>query len=316
MSYYSHLTIEERECLMLSRERGERIRQIARKLGRATSTISRELCRNPGPYRASAAQKQYHRNRRRCVRRAVLADRDLHKLVHFLLGYLWWSPEHISERLREEYTAQISTSTIYRGLDNGLLQDTLRYYLRIKYKKIGKAKDRKRFCFQRSISLRPESANLRAEPGHWEGDTVRGSKENDAVVTLVDRYSRFLLCEKVPNRESGMARLAVVKLLKQARLPVRSVTFDQATEFAESLEMEQELGVGVYFAHPHSPCEQPTNENINGLIRQFIPKRSKVSALPDDDIWAIVAKLNFRPRKCLGWKTPYEDAFKEVLHLT
>lgn len=316
MSCYIHLTIEERECLMLSHERGESIRQIAKKLGRAPSTISRELRRNPGPYRASAAQKQYHRNRRRCVRRAVLADRELHRLVHFLLGYLWWSPEQISNRLREENTAQISTSTIYRGLDNGLLQDTLRYYLRIKYKKIGKTKDCKRICFQRSISLRPESANLRAEPGHWEGDTVRGSKESDAVVTLVDRYSRFLLCEKVPNRESDTVRRAVVKLLKQARLPVRSVTFDQGTEFSESLEMEQELGVGIYFAHPHAPWERPTNENINGLIRQFIPKRSKVSALTDDDIWAIVAKLNFRPRKCLGWKTPYEVAFGEVLHLT
>lgn len=316
MSCYNHLTIEERECLMLSRERGESIRQIAKKLGRAPSTVSRELRRNPGPYRASAAQKQYRCNRRRCVRRTVLADRELHKLVHFLLGYLWWSPEQVSNRLREENTAQISTSTIYRGLDNGLLQNTLRYYLRIKYKKIGKAKDCKRICFQRSISLRPEAANLRAEPGHWEGDTVRGSKENDAVVTLVDRYSRFLLCEKVPNRESDTVRRAVVKLLKQARLPVRSVTFDQGTEFAENLEMERELGISVYFAHPHSPWERPTNENINGLIRQFIPKRSKVSVLTDDDIWAIVAKLNFRPRKCLGWKTPYEVAFNEVLHLT
>ena len=257
MSCYSHLTIEERECLMLSLEKGQSIRQIAKKLGRAPSTISRELRRTPGPYRASVAQKQYHRNRSRCKRRAILEDRELHKLVRFLLGYLWWSPEQISNRLKEENTAQISTSTIYRGLDNGLLQDTLRYYLRIKYKKIGKAKDCKRICFQRSISLRPESADMRSEHGHWEGDTVRGSRENDAVVTLVDRYSRFLLCEKVPNRESGTVRRAVVKLLKQSRLPVHSVTFDQGTEFAESLEMEQELGVGVYFAHPMPPGSVP-----------------------------------------------------------
>ena len=127
MSCYSHLTIEERECLMLSHERGESIRQIAKRLGRAPSTVSRELRRNPGPYRAAAAQKRYQCNRKRCVRRAILSDRDLHKLVHFLLGYLWWSPEQVSNRLREENTAQISTSTIYRGLDNGLLQDTLRY---------------------------------------------------------------------------------------------------------------------------------------------------------------------------------------------
>lgn len=316
MSCYSHLTMEERESLMLFRESGESIRQIAKKLGRAPSTISRELRRNPAPYRAAAAHKHYKSNRQRSVRRAVLADRELHKLVHFLLGYLWWSPEQISYRLKEEGTAQISTSTIYRALDNGLLQDTLRYYLRIKYKKIGKAKGNNRICFEKSISMRPEAADQRTEPGHWEGDTVRSSKEQNAVVTLVDRHSRFLLCEKVPNRESDTVRKAVVKLLKQSRLPVRSVTFDQGTEFAESKQMEDELGVGVYFAHPHSPWERPTNENINGLIRQFIPKKSKISALTEDEIWSIVAKLNFRPRKCLGWKTPYEVAFKEVLRLT
>ena len=141
MSCYSHLTIEERECLMLSHERGESIRQIARKLGRAPSTISRELRRNTGPYRAVSAQKNYKRRRKACVRSKVLHNPELHKMVHFLLGYLWWFPEQISNRFREEGTAKISTSTIYRALDNGDLQDTLRYYLRIKYHKHGKTKN-------------------------------------------------------------------------------------------------------------------------------------------------------------------------------
>ena len=316
MSCYKHLTIEERESLMLSRERGESIRQIAKKLGRAPSTISRELHRNPGTYRAVAAQKNYQQRRKACVRHRILLNRELHRMVHFLLGYLWWSPEQISNRFREEGTAEISTSTIYRALENGDLQDTLRYYLRIKYHKLGKNKEPSKLCFQKTISLRPEAAALRSEPGHWEGDTIRGSCETDSLVTLVDRYSRILLCERVPNRESGTVRRAVVRLLTRSRLLVRSVTFDQGTEFAESVQMEKDLGIDVFYAHPRSPWERPTNENTNGLIRQFVPKRSKVSALTEEDISRFIAVLNFRPRKCLGWKTPYEVAFNEVLHLT
>lgn len=112
MSWYSHLILEERESLMLSRERGESIRQIAKKLGCAPSTISRELRRNPGTYRAISARKNYQQRRKACVRRRVLHDLELHKMVHFLLGYFWWSPEQISNRFREEGTAEISTSTI------------------------------------------------------------------------------------------------------------------------------------------------------------------------------------------------------------
>ena len=316
MSCYHHLSIEERESLMLFLEQGKSIRQIANELKRAPSTISREVRRNPEPYRASAAQKRYKANREHCIRRTILSDRELHKLVHFLLGYFWWSPEQISNRLREEGTAQISTSTIYRALENGSLQDTLRYYLRIKYHKLGKSKKQNKLCFQKSISLRSDQANQRIEAGHWEGDTIRGSHETASLVTLVDRHSRFLLCAKVPNKESGTVRSAVVQLLTQSKLPVRSVTFDQGSEFAESKEMEDDLCTDVYFAHPRSPWERPTNENTNGLIRQFVPKRSKISALTEKDIAAFVAKLNFRPRKCLGWKTPYEVAFGDVLRLT
>lgn len=316
MSCYNHLTIEERESLMLFREQGLSVRKIAKKLGRAPSTVSRELRRNPNPYRAVAAQKQYQKRRKLSVRQRVLRNPELHKMVHFLLGYLWWSPEQIANRLREEGTAHISTSTIYRALENGDLQDTLRYYLRIKYHKLGKNKEPNKRCFQKTIDLRSEAAALRAEPGHWEGDTIRGSCETDSLVTLVDRYSRMLLCLKVPNKESGTVRKAVVQLLTRSKLPVRSVTFDQGTEFSESEAMEKELGVDVYYAHPRSPWERPTNENTNGLIRQFVPKRSKVSALAEEDVDRFVATLNFRPRKCLGWKTPYEVAFQQVLRLT
>lgn len=259
MSCYSHLTIKERESLMLFREKGKSIREIARELGRAPSTISRELRRNEEVYRASTAQMRYHEVRRRCRRHRILQTRELHTLVYFLLSRLYWSPEQISHRLALEGSWSISTSTIYRALETGELQNTLRYYLRIKYKKLGKNKEPHKVCFQKSIDLRPR---------------------------------------------------------QHPRLPVKSITFDQGSEFTEGEAIERALNTEVFFAHPHSPWERPTNENTNGLIRQFVPKRSKVSSLSDSDVDAIVSKLNFRPRKCLGWKTPYEVAYDQLLHLT
>lgn len=316
MRSYHHLTAEERESLMLFQNQGQSIRQIARQLGRSPSTISRELRRNVTPYRATRAQAHYQQSRKNSRRHRILEDRELHKLVHFLLGTLFWSPEQIAARLQIEGTANISASTIYRALDNGLLQDTLRFYLRIKYKKIGKAKKKNRSCYEKSISLRPVEAALRCEDGHLEGDLILSSREKDALVTLVDRKSRYPLCMKIPNKEAITVRDAVIQMLQTARIPVKSITFDRGTEFSEAKAMEQALGIPVYFAHPHAPWERPTSENTNGLIRQFIPKRRKISELTDEDISRIQTLLVFRPRKCLAWRTPYECAFEKVLHFT
>ena len=318
MSCYQHLTIEERESLMLLWEKGCSIRQIARELHRSPSTISRELRRNnPKRYRASEAEKRYRQKRKRCVRKRILGNTGLLKMIAFLLGSLVWSPTQIAKRMEEECGAHIlSANTIYRALDNGPLRKTLRYYLRIKYKKLGKNSKRNKKCFANSITNRPQAADLRLEDGHWEGDTIHSSREREALVTLVDRRTRFLLCCKVPNLESSTVTEAIVKLLRESGLPVRSLTLDQGTEFVEGEKIAQQLGIGVYFAHPHSPWERPTNENTNGLLRQFFPKRSRFSLITDDEVQRYTALLNFRPRACLGWLTPYEVAFHQVLHLT
>lgn len=316
MRSYHHLTAEERESLMLFQHQGQSIRQIAKQLGRSPSTISRELQRNLTPYRASSAQARYHYNRRKSRRHFILEDHELHKLVHFLLGTLFWSPEQIAARLRIEGGANISASTIYRALDNGQLQDTLRFYLRFKYKKIGKASKKQRSCFEKSISMRPVEAELRSEDGHLEGDLILSNCEKDALVTFVDRKSRYPLCMRIPNKEAATVRDAVITMLKEAGIPVKSITFDRGSEFSDAKEIEQALGVPVFFAHPHAPWERPTSENTNGLIRQFIPKRSKISKLTNEDIRTIQALLVFRPRKCLAWRTPYECVFKIVLHFT
>ena len=315
MSCYHHLTIAEREKLYTFLHLGYSLRKVASLLGRSPSTISRELKRNPDCLPCEA-QSRYLQRRKRCVRKSVLADPQLHADVHFWLGYMFWSPEQISNRLKHEGKHLISTATIYRALDNGLLQDTLRYYLRFKYKTHGKSKKPVRKCFARSIEQRPDTANNRTEIGHWEGDTIVSRKSKTVIATLVDRKSRYLTAGKVPSKEATEVRQVVVRLLKQTKLPVKSVTFDQGTEFAESAAMEKDLSAPIFYSHPHSPWERPTNENTNGLLRQFIPKHRDLGDVTDEDLSRIVSLMNLRPRKCINWLTPFEAFSQQVLRLT
>lgn len=315
MSCYHHLTIEEREMLYGFYQKGLSLRKISSILNRSPSTLSRELKRNPD-YLPCKAQEQYHLRRKRCVRKYILSDPELHADIHFWLGYLYWSPEQIAGRLKQEGRSRVSASTIYRALDNGLLQDTLRYYLRFKYKSLGKSKKPVRRCFSRGIEELPREAVERSELGHWEGDTVVSRKSKAVIVTLVDRKSRYLAAGKVRCKEASEVRRVVVELLRKENKAVRSIIFDRGTEFAEGQMMEQDLNTFVYFTHPHAPWERPTNENTNGLLRQFIPKHRDLGQLTDNDLARFVSLLNFRPRKCLGWLTPFEAFSHQVLHFT
>ena len=315
MSCYHHLTIEEREKLYLFENQGMSVRQIALLLHRSPSTISRELKRNAGLLPCQA-QRAYQKRRRNCVRKSILSDRELCDQVRFLLGHLFWSPEQIANRLKYEQGHRVSTSTIYRALDRGLLRDTLRVYLRIKYKKIGQASKRNKACFRRSISERPQEANERTRIGDFEADTIVGSKGPAAIVTATDRRSRFLLAGKVEQMDATTVREKLVSMLKSTGKKIETVTLDQGSEFVQSQQMEQDLGVSVYFAHPHSPWEKPTVENTNGLLRQFVPKRHSLNDVSEADLSTFCALLNLRPRKCLGWLTPYEAFFFHVLHFT
>jgi IS30 family transposase len=233
--------------------------------------------------------------------------------VQFCLSYLYWSPQQIENRLRLEGKPTVSFSTIYRALDEGRLRDTLRYYLRRKYKALGKAKKTIRRCFQQSIGQRPPEANERSEPGHWEGDTIYLSKEKKYLVTLVDRCSRYLRTGVVSTLESAEVCEVVCQLLEGAPA-VKSITLDRGTEFSGMSETK--YADLVYFAHAGSPWERGTNENTNGLLRQFYPKRIGDSPFSSADAVRINALLNFRPRACLQWRSPYEVASSNVLHFT
>ena len=315
MSCYHHLTIEERESLLILKIQGHSVREMARRLGRSPSTISRELRRNPPDYSPSHAQRSYCRNRRACVRKSRLSDQSLNLTVRFFLTYLYWSPEQICERLRlEARHCVVGMSTIYRALDNGLLRDTVRYYLRRKYNKLGKNKKKHRKCFQKLITQRPPEAAARSRLGDWEGDTILGHNEKARLVTLVDRKTRYTLIGKVSSGEAAAVNEVIISLLQGHE--ARTITFDQGTEFAFAPQLEGKICDGIYFAHPRSPWERPTNENTNGLLRQFVPKRSHIDTLTDDDVRRFAANLNFRPRKCLDWICPFESFFAQVLRFT
>lgn len=320
MSCYHHLTILEREQILKYDCLGYSMRRICKELNRNVSTISRELKRNKTKkgYSPNTAQRQYCQRRKRCKRKMVLLQcPELRQMVHFCLASLWWSPEQVANRFQSEaYTYQISTSTIYRALENGCLRACTAYSLRIKKKKIGKAK-KPRYTKFNSIHQRPEQANSRSELGHFEGDLVIVRKQKKAIFTCVDRCSRYLLADVLIDTDAPSALSSAQNIF--AALPTekrKTITLDRGCEFAAMPLLEDTLGICAYYCDPHSPQQKGTNENMNGLLRQFYPKRSITFPLDKETLSHFVALLNLRPRKCLGWKTPYEVFQNTVLHFT
>lgn len=337
MRHYTHLSIEEREKLYLRRGQGAKLREIARELGRSVSTISRELKRNERPrhpYSPSQAQKRYEKRRKACGRKHILCEAEKREYIRRFIQEDHWSPEQISNRLKlESAEVQISYAAIYRAIKAGIFDENKRaasrnkkkafaYHLRRKGKKQRRQRDRKRqgshFCDADRICDRPPEADDRSELGHFEADTVVGKRGGECLLSLVDRKSRFTLAVKLPNVTAEATRDAMTALL--GALPedkVKSVTPDRGTEFTLYREISKTLrGLPFYFADPHSPWQRGTNENTNGLIREFIPKGTDLAHVPADDVAHLVALLNLRPRKCLDWRSPLEIFFNILLHLT
>ena len=336
MCHYKHLTIEERENLYLLKGQQQSIRSIARILGRSPSTISRELKRGHSghrPYRPSVAQYRYEERRKNCGRKSSLLAPACKELVRRLITEQQWSPEEIAARLKHEGNPiQVSYGAIYRAIHAGLfdgpkedghLRKANRFSTKLrrkgkKYRRRGAVNKQSQFAIQHHLKDRPDEANNRSVIGHFEGDTVAGKRGSDSLLTLTDRCSRFTLAAKVPNRESETVRDKIIALLSQ--LPdgiAKSVTPDRGREFARYQEVTNKLPqVTFYFPPPYSPWERGTNENTNGLLREYFPKHQDIAPASEIAVLEAVEKLNTRPRKCLGWKTPYEVFFDCVLHLT
>lgn len=325
MCQYTHLTPAEREYILKSLSENKSITTIAVELDRDKSTISRELARNSGPngYSAYAAQEKYTNRRRASRPELKLSNPKIHAYVSDQFHNHQWSPQQISERAKHENSdIKISTSTIYRGIYSGQLdrpEDKCLCHRKLRHR--GKTRhtrnhQEKRGKIQISNELcdRPIEAANRSRLGDWEADTVIGVKGKACLVTLVDMRSRFLLCCKAEKKDSASVTAAMIALLKEQ--PLQTITPDRGKEFANHKEISANLsGVKFYFPLPHQPWRRGTNENTNGLLREYFPKSKDITCITDDYIQAKVDELNHRPRKCLGYKTPFEVYYSKVLHL-
>ena len=314
------LSLDDREEISRGVAAGVSLRSVARRLGRAPSTISRELRRNGGrrAYRAAAADRRAWDRALRPKPCKLALHAPLRQLVAARLEDNW-SPEQIAGWLRHTYpddeAYQVSHETIYRSLfvqARGVLKKDLQAHLRsgraIRRSRHASGKGDQRGSIVDAISIRerPASVEDRAVPGHWEGDLLCGSA-NSYIVTLVERHSRYVLLAKVGSRDS---RSVITALIEQAgRLPeelLKSLTWDRGKEMAELKRFTLATDAAVYFCDPQSPWQRGSNENTNGLLRQYFPKGTNLAVHSQDRLDEIARQLNQRPRKTLGYQTPAE----------
>jgi IS30 family transposase len=314
------LTLSEREEISRGVVAGRSIRSIAASLGRAPSSISREIRRNGGPvgYRAAPAdQAALDRARRPKVCKLV----QNRALAHLVASKLCreWSPEQIAGWLKRTYaddeTHQVSHETIYRSLfiqARGALKKELMAHLR---RTRGMRRSRHhtqktsihgRISDAVSISERPAEAEDRALPGHWEGDLLFGSR-NSQIATLVERQSRYVMLAKVNSKDTQTVVTALIKHAhKLSHQLYQSLTWDRGKELADHKRFTLATDIKVYFCDPHSPWQRGSNENTNGLLRQYLPKGIDLSAYSQAQLNALARRLNQRPRKTLNYETPAE----------
>ena len=310
---YQQLTMRERYLIVRHKSMGWSLRQIGEALCRSASTISRELRRNAdksdGRYRVEKADS-YARARRRRSRQGSQFKGCEVATVHGLIGRKW-SPQQVSGRLRKQGKMRIGTSTIYRWLAKDRAAGGRSWLqtrqLSRRYRKGYGVKDRRgRMSGKRPLSERPQGANDRSEVGHLEGDTVMGKDGRHCLLTLVDRMTRKSRIVKLPARQAAEVNKALIREVRSGRLKMKSLTLDNGTEFHGFKELEEKLGIKVYFAQPYHSWERGTNENTNGLIRQYLPKGSCFKQLTQRQCDEIERELNNRPRKILGFSTPNE----------
>jgi IS30 family transposase len=323
----SRLSLDERVEIAAGLKMKESLRAIAKRLGRDPSTISREVKKQlKGSYQVWRGEELAEKNSRRPKPRKLECNEGLRLKVEEGLAMLW-SPQQIANRLKAEQPddpeMQVSHETIYRTLyvqGRGVLRKELAATLRMGPRTRRRRRTRSEGSnFLRAtvnISQRPPEANDRAVPGHWEGDLIKGALNKSCIGTLVERSTRYVMLLHLPN---GGSAQEVEKALKKKiqQLPVelrRSLTWDQGAEMARHASFSMDTGMAVYFCDPHSPWQRGSNENTNGLLRQYFPKGEDYTDIPEERLDEVARQMNGRPRETLNWRTPAE-ALNEFLRL-
>lgn len=307
-----HLTLEERERLAHFKSAGFSQARIARQLKRHPSTISRELSRNAQgqAYWPVAAQRQAQARRRSRPLSRQMDREEVSKFVRQGLAH-YWSPEQIAGRARKQFPRQprrhISHQTIYAWIDQDDCCEHWEGFLRFRGKKRTEPEKRGQITGRVDVAGRPQVVAERRRFGDWEGDTVVGRHHQGGVVTLVERKSRFTLVAKVRDLKARTVRYAIKQKLQAVPQPWRkTMTFDNGKEFAEHCRLSEQLALAIYFAKPYAAWQRGTNENTNGLLRQFHPKGTDFLKVRPSALQETQNNLNNRPRKCLGYRTPAE----------
>ena len=327
---YCQLTEAERYTLSTLKRARWSLRRIAKFMGRSPSTFSREVRRNstgddrkPNPlYIPSKAQEQANGRRRRS-RRVKHHAPEVYAEVEALLAQEQWSPEQIASQLPERIGVRLSHMTIYRHVRRdqrlgGWMFRHLRQGGKRRRKRTYGPEKRGKLANKPMIDSRPEVVEHRQEIGHWEGDTVMGSAgERCCLLTLVERAAGFAKIVRLPHRTVRAVNRATIELIRNSGLPFKTITWDNGTEFHGYKQIEAATGVQCFFAYPHHPWERGSNENFNGLIRQYFRKRKSLAGKRQSDCDEVAAKLNSRPRKRYGFKTPIQrmQQLSGVLHL-
>lgn len=309
---YRHLSLVERYYIGLESKLGKSFNQIACDLGRSQSTISREVNRNSGlrGYRYQQADRltqQRHRDKPKAVK--------LTKEIKYIIDVCIkcdWSPEQISGRLSDMDLISLHHETIYQYIladksQGGQLYKHLRHQNKTYRKRYGTAHNRTGIPNRRDIDDRPAAANNRERVGDWEADTIIGNQHKGAIVTLDERKTKVRLAAPLPGKKALYVTEAITRLLGPVKFFVKTITFDNGKEFTQHEKIAEAAECETFFAKPYHSWERGQNENANGLLRQYFPKKMKLHDVSMDQVATAIDKLNNRPRKCLNFKTPYES---------
>jgi IS30 family transposase len=319
---YHHMTHDIRSQIYALKSTGIALRKIGSIVGYDASAISREIKRNTGGrgYRYKQADTMAKERRSKASRTPKKLTPELVSIIESRIEQDW-SPDQIAGRLKEEGIVNISHEAIYQYIwKDKRTGGTLHRHLRHHSKKYNKRSSGKagRGCIPNRVDIdeRPKVVEEKSRIGDWEGDTIIGAKHQGAIVSYVDRCSKFTVLKKIDRKTADLVTMATIEKLGQGSLPVLTITYDNGKEFSDHSEISKALSVNCYFAKPYHSWERGLNEHTNGLVRQYLPKSTDFTQVSDQTVQGIAERLNHRPRKSLHYKTPMEVMLMKLNQVT